>query len=92
MIGSGAIISGALVENSIVGYNVRIHSFAHVEHSVIMNNVNIGRGAKIKKTIIDKHVIIAPGAEIGYDLEADKKRFVVTENGVIVIPKGAEVV
>jgi len=92
MIGSGAIISGALVENSIVGYNVRIHSFAHVEHSVIMNNVNIGRGAKIRKTIIDKHVIIAPGAEIGYDLEADKKRFVVTENGVVVIPKGAEVV
>ena len=34
----------------------------------------------------------APGAEIGYDLEADKKRFEVTENGVVVIPKGAEVV
>jgi len=64
----------------------------HKEILEIMNNVNIGRGAKIKKTIIDKHVIIAPGAEIGYDLEADKKRFVVTENGVIVIPKGAEVV
>ena len=91
MISSGAIISGALVENSVVGYNVRIHSFAHVEHSVIMNNVKIGRGAKIRKTIIDKHVRIAPKAEIGYDLEADKKRFDVTENGVVVIPKGTEV-
>jgi len=92
MISSGAIISGALVENSVVGYNVRIHSFAHVEHSVIMNNVSIGRGAKIRKTIIDKHVQIAPEVQIGYDLEADKKRFEVTENGVVVIPKGAEVV
>ncbi len=92
MISSGAIISGALVENSVVGYNVRINSFAHVEHSVIMNNVSIGRGAKIRKAIIDKHVQIAPEAQIGYDLEADKKRFEVTENGVVVIPKGAEVV
>ena len=92
MISSGAIISGALVENSVIGYNVRIHSFAHVEHSVIMNNVSIGRGVKIRKTIIDKHVQIAPEVQIGYDLEADKKRFEVTENGVVVIPKGAEVV
>lgn len=92
MISSGAIISGALVENSVVGYNVRIHSFAHVEHSVIMNNVSIGRGVKIRKTIIDKHVQIASEVQIGYDLEADKKRFEVTENGVVVIPKGAEVV
>ena len=92
MISSGAIISGALVENSVVGYNVRIRSFAHVEHSVIMNNVSIGRGAKIRKTIIDKHVQIASEVQIGYDLEADKKRFEVTENGVVVIPKGAEVV
>ena len=92
MISSGAIISGALVENSVVGYNVRINSFAHVEHTVIMNNVSIGRGAKIRKAIIDKHVQIAPEAQIGYDLEADKKRFEVTENGVVVIPKGAEVV
>jgi glucose-1-phosphate adenylyltransferase len=57
-----------------------------------MNNVKIGRGAKIRKTIIDKHVQIAAEVEIGYDLEADKKRFDVTENGVIVIPKGAKVV
>ena len=92
MISSGAIISGALVENSVIGYNVRIHSFAHVEHSVIMNNVSIGRGVKIRKTIIDKHVQIAPEVQIGYDLVADKKRFEVTENGVVVIPKGAEVV
>jgi glucose-1-phosphate adenylyltransferase len=36
-------------------------------------------------------VQIAAEVEIGYDLEADKKRFDVTENGVIVIPKGATV-
>ena len=91
MIGSGTIISGALVENSVVGYSVRIHSFAHVEHSVIMNNVEIGREAKIRKAIIDKHVHIAPGANVGYDLDTASKKFQITENGIVVIPKGAKV-
>jgi len=91
MIGAGSIISGSLVENSVLGYSVRVHSFAHVEHSVIMNNVEIGRGAKIKKSIIDKHVRIAPGASVGFDLQADSKKFKITENGIVVIPKGAKV-
>ena len=91
MIGAGSIISGSLVENSVLGYSVRVHSFAHVEHSVIMNNVEIGRGAKIRKTIIDKHVRIAPGASVGFDLQADSKKFKITENGIVVIPKGAKV-
>ena len=91
MIGAGSIISGSLVENSVLGYSVRVHSFAHVEHSVIMNNVEIGRGAKIKKAIIDKHVRIAPGASVGFDLQADSKKFKITENGIVVIPKGAKV-
>ena len=91
MIGSGTIISGALVENSVVGYSVRIHSFAHVEHSVIMNNVEIGREAKIRKAIIDKHVRIAPGANVGYDLDTDRKKFQITESGIVDIPRGAKV-
>ncbi len=91
MIGAGSIISGSLVENSVLGYSVRVHSFAHVEHSVIMNNVEIGRGAKIKKAIIDKHVRIAPGASVGFDLQADSKKFKITESGIVVIPKGAKV-
>jgi len=91
MIGAGSIISGSLVENSVLGYSVRVHSFAHVKHSVIMNNVEIGRGAKIRKDIFDKHVRIAPGASVGFDLQADSKKFKITENGIVVIPKGAKV-
>jgi len=92
MIGTGTIISGSHVENSVVGYSARIHSYAHVDQSVIMSYVEIGRGAKVRKAIIDKHVNIAPGAEIGYDLKKDRKKFKVTESGIVVIPKGAKVV
>ena len=58
MISPGAIISGAMVEKSVVGYNTRVHSFAHVNESVVMNNVVIGRGCKLHRVIIDKHVVI----------------------------------
>lgn len=53
-----------------------------------MEGVEIHRGARIKRAIIDKNVVIPEGYEIGYDLEADRKKFVITPNGVVVVPKG----
>ena len=91
MISPGAIISGAMVEKSFVGYNTRVHSFSHVNESVVMNNVVIGRGCKLHRVIIDKHVVIQPGTVIGHDPEEDANRFETTEDGIVVIPKGAEI-
>jgi glucose-1-phosphate adenylyltransferase len=36
---------------------------------------------------VDKNVSIPDGEVIGYDLERDRKRFFVTESGLVVIPK-----
>ena len=44
----------------------------------------------IRRCIIDKDVEIPPGIEIGFDLEADRRRFFVTESGIVVIPKRAK--
>jgi glucose-1-phosphate adenylyltransferase len=54
-----------------------------------MENVDVGRHCRIRRAIIDKDVIIPPGSEIGYDLDADRKRFYVTPSGIVVIGKGA---
>lgn len=86
----GCIISGGRVQNSILSPNVRINSWATVKESILMENVEIGRYAKIKRAIIDKDVYIPHETVIGYNLNEDKKRFHISPNGIVVIPKGTD--
>jgi glucose-1-phosphate adenylyltransferase len=88
VISNGCIISGGRVARSVLSSQVRINSYSVVEDSVLMEAVVVGRYAKIRRAIIDKFVEILPGTTIGYDLESDRKRFTVSESGVVVIPKG----
>jgi glucose-1-phosphate adenylyltransferase len=87
LICDGSIVSGGLVERSLLGPNVRVNSYTYITDSIIMNNCNIGRHARIRRSIIDKNVIVPEGYEIGFDLEDDKKKFTVTESGIVVIAK-----
>lgn len=91
MVSGGCIISGAVIHQSVLGYNVHVHSHTFVEKSVIMGNTDIGRGCRIRNAIVDKNVTIAPGTVIGEDIVEDKRRFHMSPDGVIVIPKGARV-
>ncbi len=87
LVSHGGIISGT-VRNSVLSYNVVVRSWASVEESVIMDGVVIGRHCKIKKCIIDKENFIPSGTRIGYDPMEDRKRFTVSERGIVVVPKG----
>jgi glucose-1-phosphate adenylyltransferase len=62
-----------------------VNSYSEVENSILFNHVNVGRHARIRNAIIDRHVTISERAEIGYDLEADRQRYHVTESGVVVV-------
>lgn len=86
----GCIVSGGLVERSILGHGVRINSYSEVRDSIIMDNVNVGRYAKIRRAIIDKNVQIPEGYTIGYNLEEDRKKFTVSDSGIVVIPKNTK--
>lgn len=87
LVSDGTIISGGLVERSIVGFNVRVNSYSYITDSIIFDNCKIGRHSRIRRTIIDKNVVIPEGTEIGFDPELDRKRFTVSDTGIVVIPK-----
>ncbi|MFI7078706.1 glucose-1-phosphate adenylyltransferase [Micromonospora sp. NPDC049903] len=91
MVSPGAVISGSLVENSIVSPKAKVHSWAHVDGAVLMEGVEIGRHAVVRRAILDKNVYVPEGAEIGVDLERDRERYTVSDNGIVVIGKGQKV-
>ena len=64
-----------------------MNSYAEVTRSIIFHGANIGRHCKIRNTIIDRGVDVPPRTVIGYDLEEDRKRFTVTPEGIVVVPR-----
>jgi glucose-1-phosphate adenylyltransferase len=89
IVSEGSIISGGIVQDSVIGRDVYIDSGAAIINSLIMDRVKIGKNCKINMAIIDKDVDIPEGVSIGYNLEEDKKRFFVDEeSNIIVISKG----
>ena len=91
MVSNGCIISGGKVQRCVLSPNVRINSFSDVSDSILMEGVEVGRYAKIRRAILDKDVPIPRYAEIGYNLEEDRRRFHVTDGGIVVVAKGTVV-
>jgi len=91
LISGGCIVSGGRVENSVLSPNVQVHSYAEVVDSIIMEGVSIGRHARIRKAIIDKGVTIPEGMEIGFNVDEDRKRFTLTGDDIVVVPKGLKI-
>jgi glucose-1-phosphate adenylyltransferase len=87
MVSAGVVVSGGTVRTSVLSPGAFVHSYAEVTGSVLMHNVRIGRGAVVRNAIIDKNVEVPAGFEIGVDAAADRARFPVTDNGIVVIGK-----
>ncbi|MDP9405173.1 MAG: glucose-1-phosphate adenylyltransferase [Actinomycetota bacterium] len=92
MVSAGVIVSGGCVRRSVLSPEVRVSSHATVEASVLLDNVRVGRRAVVRNAILDKNVAVPTGMRIGVDLDADRERFTVSDNGVVVIGKNAKIV
>lgn len=85
MVAGGCIVSGATVRNSLLFPRVRVNSYSEVTDSVLFPSVEIGRNCKIKKALIDRACVIAPDTEIGFDEKADRERFYISPEGVVLV-------
>ncbi len=88
IVSGGVIIAGGGVNRSILFPGVRVQDEAIVEDAILLNDVIIGEGAQVRRCIIDKNVVVPAGEEIGVDLATDRQRFQISDNGIVVIPKG----
>ncbi len=85
IIAGSSIVSGGSVKGSVLGRGVRIHTGASVQDSIIFDNCDVGRHAKVRRAILDKNVKVPEHATIGYDLEADRKKYHVTDSGIVIV-------
>jgi glucose-1-phosphate adenylyltransferase len=92
IVSSGVVISGGVVEGSVLSNDVYVATSGRVIDSVLMDKVQVGAGAVINRAILDKNVKVPAGAAIGLDHDLDRARgFKVTESGITVLSKGQEV-
>lgn len=92
IVSNGVIVSGGLVENSVLSNDAFISSGARVIDSVLLDNVTIGEGAVVRRAILDKNIRVPAGATIGLDPDQDRRRgYNVTDSGITVLSKGQHV-
>ena len=95
MICSGAIVSGARIEQALLSPGVRVDDRADIERAVLLDGVSVGANAQLRNVILDKSVVVPAGYQIGIDRALDLERFsehpgcVVTDEGLVVVGKGA---
>jgi glucose-1-phosphate adenylyltransferase len=85
LVSGGCIVSGSRVSGSVLFSNVRVHSYGHIEDCVILPDVTVNRRVRLRRCVVDKACDLPEGLEVGFDRDADEKRFHVTRSGITLI-------
>ena len=85
LVASGCIVSGGRVSNSVLSFDVRVNSFTDVDGCIIFPHVDIGRYSRIRRAIVDRNIRIPEGSVIGFDSSEDRKKYHVSDTGIVVI-------
>jgi glucose-1-phosphate adenylyltransferase len=87
-IGGGTLVKGAAVHDTVIRREVKLEEDVELDQCIIQDYVQIGRGARLRRVIVGPYNAIEAGVRIGYDLEADSKKYHVTSSGIVVVPPG----
>ena len=87
VVGSGSIVDGATLNHAMLRRSVLVERDATLEHCIVMERSRIGQGAHVRRAIIDQDNDVPPGERIGFDEAEDRRRFHVTESGIVVVPR-----
>jgi len=85
MIAGGCVISGGLVERSLLFPFSRVEEGAEIDECVILPEVRIGPHCRIRRAVIESGCEIPSGTIIGHDEADDRSRFEVSECGITLV-------
>ncbi|MBL8748465.1 MAG: glucose-1-phosphate adenylyltransferase [Planctomycetes bacterium] len=84
----GVVVSGAKVRRTLLSNRVRVEEHSQLDECIVLRGATIGKHCRLKRVIVDKWNKVPDGTVIGYDLEADRKRFTVSPTGIVVVEHG----
>src|SRR5258706_14457678 len=87
IVSNSCTVSGGTVKNSTLSPDVRVTSYPNVVSSTPFSHVALGRHCRIRRCIIDRNVHLPEGTTVGYDTEADRSRYFVTDSGITVVTR-----
>jgi glucose-1-phosphate adenylyltransferase len=85
LVSGGCIISGSMVERSLLFSKCRVNSYCTLKEAVLLPEVNVGRRARLTRVVIDHGCSIPEGMVIGEDPLEDARRFERTDGGVTLV-------
>lgn len=88
IVSSGGLIKGARLRNSIVRSEVLLEEDVELDECIVMDYAVLRKGVRLKRVIVDRYNTIEAGDHIGYDEDSDRRRFSVTDSGIVVVPRG----
>ena len=88
VLASGSVVQDALLDRCVCSYGVRIEADAALSECVLMEGVVVRRGARLRRVIVGRDVEIPAHDSIGWDADADRRRFSVSPAGVTMVPDG----
>ena len=87
LVSGGCIISGSMVERSLLFSRCRVNSYCELHEAVLLPEVTVGRHARLRRVVIDAGCQIPAGMVIGEDAQEDARRFERTEKGVTLVTR-----
>jgi glucose-1-phosphate adenylyltransferase len=91
ILAAGTVVNDASVRNSIIRHEVLLERDVELDECIIMDSVHIRRGARLRRVIVDRYNSIAAKTCIGFDPERDRRRYHISDSGIVVVPSGRAV-
>lgn len=85
LVSGGCLISGSDVANSVLFSDVHVSDYCQLEGAVVLPRVHIEPHVKLNNVVVDRGCRIPAGMQIGVDLALDRKRFYVSEKGIVLV-------
>lgn len=85
MVSGGCIVQESALDTTLLFSNVKVHEGCRLQGVLALPGCDIGAGSQLTNVILDDRCQVPQGSVIGLNAELDKKRFHVTEGGVVVV-------